>query len=115
MALVTQDKLKQLFQQAQDYKSDIKESYNETFKLTDPFFEIKDSGKREKLERRKIDSVILTSQRFLCNFIMTSIFSRSGSWAMLKTNPVAYKEMTATDGEVAKGAIENLNRLMEKN
>ena len=49
MALVTQDKLKQLFQQAQDYKSDIKESYNETFKLTDPFFEIKDSGKREKL------------------------------------------------------------------
>lgn len=115
MALVTQEKLKQLFQQAQDYKSDIRESYNETFKLTDPFFEIKDSGKREKTERRKIDSTILTSQRFLCNFIMTSLFSRSGSWAMLKTNPVAYKEIALVDGEVAEDTIEQLNKLMEKN
>lgn len=115
MALVTQDKLKQLFQQAQDYKSDIRESYNETFKLTDPFFEIKDSGKKEKNERRKIDSTILTSQRFLCNFIMTSLFSRSGSWAMLKTNPTAYKEITEADGEVAQDTIESLNKLMEKN
>lgn len=115
MALVTQEKLKQLYSQAQDYKSDIRESYNETFKLTDPFFEIKDSGKKEKNERRKIDSTILTSQRFLCNFIMTSLFSRSGSWAMLKTNPTAYKEITEADGEVAQDTIESLNKLMEKN
>ncbi|WP_462335331.1 portal protein [Fusobacterium varium] len=115
MALVTQEKLKQLYSQAQDYKGDIRESYNETFKLTDPFFEIKDSGKKEKNERRKIDSTILTSQRFLCNFIMTSLFSRSGSWAMLKTNPTAYKEITEADGEVAQDTIESLNKLMEKN
>ncbi|WP_278538669.1 portal protein [Fusobacterium varium] len=115
MALVTQEKLKQLYSQAQDYKGDIRESYNETFELTDPFFKIADSGKKESLERRKIDSTVLVSQRFLCNFIMTSLFSRSGSWAMLKTNPTAYKEINKADGEVAQDTIEALNKLMEKN
>lgn len=92
--LISTEKVKQLYEQAQDYKSDIREDYNATYELTDPFFKLSDSSSKQKFQKRKIDSVVLTSQRFLVNYIMSSLFSRSGSWAMLKTNPLAYKEFT---------------------
>lgn len=113
--LINVEKVKQLYQQAQDYKTDIKEDYNATYELTDPFFKINDSGKREKNQKRKIDSTVLVSIRFLTNYIMTSLFSRSGTWAVLRTNPLAYKEFTGTDGEVAEGTIQELNALMQRN
>lgn len=107
--------IKALYDQAKSYKSDILSSYNETFEYTDAFFKINDASSKSKLEKRKIDSVILTSQRFLCNFIMTSLFSRGGSWAILKVNPVAYKELLGAEGETAQASIESINRIMEKN
>lgn len=107
--------IKALYDQAKSYKSDILSSYNETFEYTDAFFKINDASSKSKLEKRKIDSVILTSQRFLCNFIMTSLFSRGGSWAILKVNPVAYKELLGEEGETAQASIESINRIMEKN
>lgn len=113
--LINTDKVKELFRQAQEYKADIRDSYNNTYKFTDPFFEIKDNGKKEKLERRKIDSTTLVSIRFLVNFIMTSLFSRSGTWALLKINSGIYSEIFETDGEIAKANIEELNTIMESN
>lgn len=107
--------IKALYDQAKSYKSDILSSYNETFEYTDAFFKINDASSKSKLEKRKIDSVILTSQRFLCNFIMTSLFSRGGSWAILKVNQVAYKELLGEEGETAQASIESINRIMEKN
>lgn len=107
--------IKALYDQAKSYKSDILSSYNETFEYTDAFFKINDASSKSKLEKRKIDSVILTSQRFLCNFIMTSLFSRGGSWAILKVNPIAYKELLGAEGETAQASIESINRIMEKN
>lgn len=107
--------IKALYDQAKSYKSDILSSYNETFEYTDAFFKINDASSKSKLEKRKIDSVILTSQRFLCNFIMTSLFSRGGSWAILKVNPIAYKELLGEEGETAQASIESINRIMEKN
>lgn len=109
------ENIKALYEQAKSYKSDILSSYNETFEYTDAFFKINDSSSKSKLEKRKIDSVILTSQRFLCNFIMTSLFSRGGSWATLKVNPVAYKELLGEEGETAQASIERINKVMEKN
>lgn len=113
--LISVEKLKQLYSQAQEYKADIRDSLNETYKFTDPFFEIKDSGKKEKSERRKVDSTTLVSIRFLVNFIMTSMFSRSGTWAMLKVNKAAYSEIFGNDGEITESNIKQINENMEKN
>lgn len=113
--LISVKKLKTLYQQAQEYKGDVRDSLNETYKYTDPFFEIKDSGKKEKLERRKVDSTTLVSIRFLVNFIMTSMFSRSGTWAMLKVNKAAYSEIFGDDGEVTTANIQAIDKSMEKN
>lgn len=113
--LITTEKLKTLYQQAQEYKNDVRDSLNKTYQYTDPFFEIKDSGKKEKSEKRKIDSTILVSIRFLTNFIMTSMFSRSGTWAMLRVNKAIYSEIFDDEGEISEEAIKQLNEVMEKN
>ena len=113
--LISVEKLKSLYEQAQNYKQDVRESLNKTYELTDPFFKITDSGKIEKLEKRKIDSTILVSTRFLVNFIMTSMFSRSGTWAMLKVNKALYSEIFDGGEEITEEAIKNLNEVMEKN
>lgn len=113
--LITVEKLKQLYSQAEEYKGEIRESYNETYEYTDPFFKIRDSGKREKNERRAVDSTVLVSVRFLVNFIMTSMFSRSGTWAMLVVNKAAYSEIFDTADQVAQSNIDEINKVMEKN
>lgn len=113
--LIPVEKLKQLYQLAGDYKGEIRESYNETYKYTDPFFQIKDSGKREKNEKRKVDSTITVSTRFLVNFIMTSMFPRSGTWAMLEVNKAAYAELFDTEEQIAQANIDEINTVMQKN
>lgn len=113
--LVSIEKLKTLYEQAQNYKNDVRDSLNKTYQYTDPFFEIKDSGKKEKSGKRKIDSTILVSIRFLTNFIMTSMFSRSGTWAMLRVNKAIYSEIFDYEGEISEETIKQLNEVMEKN
>lgn len=113
--LISVEKLKQLFSQAEEYKGEIRDKYNDAYEYTNAFFKIKDSGKREKNEMRKVDSVTLVSIRFLVNFIMTSMFSRSGSWAMLAVNKAAYHELFETDETVAQSNIDEINKVMEKN
>lgn len=113
--LITVEKLKQLYSQAGEYKSEVRESYNDTYEYTDPFFKIRDSGKREKNERRKVDSTTLVSIRFLVNFIMTSMFPRSGTWAMLVVNKAAYGEIFDEDSQISEANIEEINKVMEGN
>ena len=112
--LVSIEKLKTLYEQAQNYKNDVRDSLNKTYQYTDPFFEIKDSGKKEKSGKRKIDSTILVSIRFLTNFIMTSMFSRSGTWAMLRVNKAIYSEIFDYEGEISEETIKQLNEVMGK-
>ena len=46
---------------------------------------------------------------------MTSMFSRSGTWAMLKVNKAAYSEIFGDDGEVTTANIQAIDKSMEKN
>lgn len=113
--MINPEKLRQLFELAKNYKDDIKSLYNKTYELTDPLFKISDSGKREKHTKRKIDSTILTSMRFLNNFIMSSLFSRNGTWGVLEINPLAYASKYNVDKESSEQAISVANKSMQKN
>lgn len=113
--LVPKEKLDSLFNLAKQYKDDIKSSYNEVYKYTDPYFEIKDSGKREKSSKREIDSSILTSKRFITNFIMTSLFSRNSTWGVLQIDPLTYAKKNGQEKNIADETLKSINQAMQNN
>lgn len=113
--LAKKEKIESLFKLAKQYKDDIKSSYNDVYKYTDPYFSIKDSGKREKSEKRNIDSTIITSRRFLVNFIMTSLFSRNSTWGVLQIDPLTYSKVNGTERDVADDELQSINETMQKN
>lgn len=112
---ITREKLEYYFDNAKKYKEDIRGLYNEVYEYTDVNFSIKDSGTVEKQSKRGVESVILKSQNFLCNFIMSSIFSKSGRWATVKVNQEALKQLTNTDGEIAEAQSNEINKVLENN
>lgn len=112
---ITREKLEYYFDNAKKYKEDIRTIYNEVYEYTDVNFSIKDSGTIEKQSNRGVESVILKSENFLSNFIMSSIFSKSGRWATVKVNQKALKELTNTDGEVAEAQANEINKVLENN
>nr|DAV08144.1 MAG TPA: head to tail connecting protein [Caudoviricetes sp.] len=112
---ITREKLEYYFDNAKKYKEDIRGVYNEVYEYTDVNFSIKDSGTIEKQSNRGVESVILKSENFLCNFIMSSIFSKSGRWATVKVNQKFLKEVTNTDGEVAEAQANEINKVLENN
>ena len=112
---ITREKLEYYFDNAKNYKEDIRGLYNEVYEYTDVNFSIKDSGTVEKQSKRGVESVILKSQNFLCNFIMSSIFSKSGRWATVKVNQEALKQLTNTDGEIAEAQANEINKVLENN
>ena len=112
---ITREKLEYYFDNAKNYKEDIRGLYNEVYEYTDVNFSIKDSGTVEKQSKRGVESVILKSQNFLCNFIMSSIFSKSGRWATVKVNQEALKQLTNTDGEIVEAQSNEINKVLENN
>lgn len=112
---ITREKLEYYFDNAKNYKEDIRGLYNEVYEYTDVNFSIKDSGTVEKQSKRGVESVILKSQNFLCNFIMSSIFSKSGRWATVKVNQEAFKKLSGVDGEAAEGLSNEINKVLENN
>lgn len=112
---ITREKLEYYFDNAKKYKEDIRGLYNEVYEYTDVNFSIKDSGTVEKQSKRGVESVILKSQNFLCNFIMSSIFSKSGRWATVKVNQEALKQLTNTDGEIVEAQSNEINKVLENN
>lgn len=112
---ITREKLEYYFDNAKKYKEDIRGVYNEVYDYTDINFSIKDSGTVEKQSKRGVESVILKSQNFLCNFIMSSIFSKSGRWATVKVNQEAFKKLSGVDGEAAEGLSDEINKVLENN
>lgn len=112
---MTREKLEYYFDNAKKYKEDIRGLYNEVYEYTDINFSIKDSGTVEKQSKRGVESVILKSQNFLCNFIMSSIFSKSGRWATVKVNQEAFKKLSGVDGEAAEGLSNEINKVLENN
>lgn len=112
---ITREKLEYYFDNAKKYKEDIRGVYNEVYEYTDVNFSIKDSGTIEKQSNRGIESIILKSQNFLCNFIMSSIFSKSGRWATVKVNQEALKKLSGVDGEVAEAQSNEINKVLENN
>lgn len=112
---VTKDKVIYYFEEAKKYKEDIKADYNETFELTDVSFVISDGDKKEKTFTRKVDSVILDSQRFLCNFIMSTVFSKTGRWATLKSNLDVLKIINDTDKAGAEVIAGEVDAVLERN
>ncbi len=112
---VTREKLKYYFETAKKYKEDIKSSYNETFEFTDPTFAISDSDSETKSSDRNINSTILKSQNFLCNFIMSSVFSKSGTWATIKVNKELIKGESGVDGEGLNTIADEIDKILEAN
>lgn len=112
---ITREKLEYYFDNTKNYKEDIRGLYNEVYEYTDVNFSIKDSGTVEKQSKRGVESVILKSQNFLCNFIMSSIFSKSGRWATVKVNQEAFKKLSGVDGEAAEGLSNEINKVLENN
>ena len=112
---ITREKLEYYFDNAKKYKEDIRGIYNEVYDYTDINFSIKDSGTVEKQSKRGVESVILKSQNFLCNFIMSSIFSKPGRWATVKVNQEAFKKLSGVDGEAAESLSNEINKVLENN
>lgn len=108
-------KLVYYFEEAKKYKEEIKNDYNEVFELTDINFKIKDETTRQKLTTRKVDSTVLECIRFLSNFIMTSVFSKTECWARLKSNIDVIKNITDTDTQGAEMLVNEIDEVLEKN
>lgn len=113
--MITREKLIYYFEEAKKYKDDIKSDYNEVFELTDISFTIKDGTNKQKTNSRKVDSSILEGQSFLTNYIMSSVFSKTESWAKLKSNIDVLKILADTDTEQAEMMAEEIDRILEKN
>lgn len=115
---IKKEKLLHYFEEAKKYKEDIKSDYNEVFNLADTSFSIKDDDTRQKTTTRKIDSSVLEGVRFLTNYIMSSVFSKTESWARLKSNIDVLKMLLETeDSEDPKLKIymEEIDKVLEKN
>ena len=108
-------KLVYYFEEAKKYKEEIKNDYNEAFELTDINFKIRDETTRQKLTTRKVDSTVLECIRFLSNFIMTSVFSKTECWARLKSNIDVIKNITDTDTKGAEMLVNEIDEVLEKN
>lgn len=115
MLQIEKEKVSYYFEEAKKYKEAIKGSYNQTFEYTDPSFTIVDSDSKANTISRDVDSVILKSTNFLCNFIMTSVFSKSGNWATIKVSENTIKNITGADGELAKETANKINEILEQN
>lgn len=113
--MVSKEKLVYLFAIAKAYKEDIQSSYNETFEYTDSNFKIEDKTERKTRAMRNVDSTILKSTSFLCNFLMSSIFSKTGKWATIKVNQKLFQDKIGTDGEVAKSFATEIDNMLEQN
>lgn len=111
----TKAKLVYYFEEAKLYKEEIKSDYNEVFELTDINFKIRDETTRQKLTTRKVDSTVLECIRFLSNFIMTSVFSKTECWARLKSNIDVIKAITDTDTAGAEMIVNEIDEVLEKN
>lgn len=111
----SKEKLTYYFEEAKTYKDDIKGDYNETFGLTDTSFTIKDDVSRRKSVSRKVDSVVLESQRFLSNFIMISVFPKSQKWAELKSNLDVIKAIEEVNDDTAEMIKKELDEILEEN
>lgn len=108
------EKIAYYYELAKKYKEDIRNSYNETFEHTDTNFKINDQDTEEKLAIREIDSVILSSQNFLCNFIMSSVFSKIGAWAVVKIDKQLL-EKTVGSKESAETIADEIDKVLEEN
>ena len=108
-------KLIYYFEEAKKYKEEIKNDYNEVFELTDINFKIRDETTRQRLTTRKVDSTVLECIRFLSNFIMTSVFSKTECWARLKSNIDVIKNITDTDTQGAEMIVNEIDEVLEKN
>ena len=108
-------KLVYYFEEAKKYKEEIKNDYNEVFELTDINFKIRDETTRQRLTTRKVDSTVLECIRFLSNFIMTSVFSKTECWARLKSNIDVIKNITDTDTQGAEMLVNEIDEVLEKN
>lgn len=108
-------KLVYYFEEAKKYKEEIKNDYNEVFELTDINFKIRDETTRQRLTTRKVDSTVLECIRFLSNFIMTSVFSKTECWARLKSNIDVIKNITDTDTKGAEMLVNEIDEVLEKN
>ena len=108
-------KLVYYFEEAKKYKEEIKDDYNEVFELTDINFKIRDETTRQRLTTRKVDSTVLECIRFLSNFIMTSVFSKTECWARLKSNIDVIKNITDTDTKGAEMLVNEIDEVLEKN
>lgn len=115
MGEITKEKLIYYLDLAKKYKEDIKSSYNETFEYTDVSFKILDTGKKDKAEDREVDDVVLKSQNFLCNFIMSSVFSKAGSWATVKISREGLKKLTGNDDTGIEGLSDEIDKVLERN
>lgn len=115
MSEIKKEKLLFYFEKAKQYKDDIKGDYNETYALTDVSFEIKDDTSRQKATMRGVDSTVLDSQRFLSSFIMSSVFSKTGRWATLKSNLDVLKIIHDTDEEGTKIIANEVDKVLENN
>lgn len=111
----TKAKLVYYFEEAKLYKEEIKSDYNEVFELTDINFKIRDETTRQKLTTRKVDSTVLECIRFLSNFIMTSVFSKTECWARLKSNIDVIKAISDTDTAGAEMIVNEIDEVLEKN
>ena len=112
---ITREKLLYYFEEAKKYKDDIKSDYNEVFELTDTTFSIKDDNTKPKTETRKIDSSVLEGVRFLTNYIMSSVFSKTESWARLKSNVDVLKTILESNEATAKVYAEEIDKVLENN
>ncbi|MBR8748704.1 hypothetical protein IX317_000363 [Fusobacterium sp. DD29] len=111
---ITVDKIKYYFEVAKKYKDDIKSSYNETYRYTDVNFTISDAETQQNTPARDIDSTILKSQKFLCNFIMSSVFSKTGSWATIKVNENLLKKIVGND-QITQARADEINKVLDEN
>lgn len=111
----TKAKLVYYFEEAKLYKEEIKSDYNEVFELTDINFKIRDETTRQKFTTRKVDSTVLECIRFLSNFIMTSVFSKTECWARLKSNIDVIKAISDTDTAGAEMIVNEIDEVLEKN
>lgn len=109
------EKVKYLFNRCKTYKEDVKTELNEAFELTDTFFKIADTGKKENQKVRNIDYTITSSRKFLANFTMSNVFNKNNRWSTLEIDEGAYLANSGTGIELGKDIIKDVNEVLEKN
>lgn len=115
MIKLTTESLLYYFETAKKYKEDIKASYNETYEYTDVTFEIKDQDSLTPTVTRNIDDTITKSQNFLCNFIMSSVFSKAGNWATVKINQELMRAQSGMSEQAVAKLSNEIDAVLEEN